>query len=184
MKLNMTLIVPVLLATAVVARAGTPDEAYWAAPGDTNMPSAPAQPHASTATLHVAAAPAATSAPGAPAIDPHTMAAAPTATSAASAPATTPLIIAAAQAAADTSVNIKDFAFAPTATTVTVGTTVHWKNFDGEPHTVRSVDASFRSDPLDQNDSYSVKFDKPGTYKYVCSIHPQMVGTIVVKAAN
>ena len=90
----------------------------------------------------------------------------------------------AAAAAADTSVNIKDFAFAPTATTVTVGTTVHWKNLDGEPHTVRSVDATFRSDPLDQNDSYSVKFDKPGTYKYVCSIHPQMVGTIVVKAAN
>jgi len=87
-------------------------------------------------------------------------------------------------AAADTSVSIKNFAFAPTATTVTVGTTVHWKNLDGEPHTVRSIDATFRSDALDQNDSYSVKFDQPGTYKYVCSIHPQMVGTIVVTAAH
>ena len=74
--------------------------------------------------------------------------------------------------------------FAPTAMTVPVGTTVHWKNLDGEPHTVRSVDATFASNALDQNDSFAFKFDKPGTYRYVCSIHPQMVGTIVVKAAN
>jgi plastocyanin len=170
MKLNITLIVPVLLAAAVAARAGTPDEAYWAAPGDTNMPSAPAPARSPGATPQVAAAPA----PAAAAPADH----------ATDAPTTATNITIAAAAAADTSVNIKDFAFAPTATTVTVGTTVHWKNLDGEPHTVRSVDATFRSDPLDQNDSYSVKFDKPGTYKYVCSIHPQMVGTIVVKAAN
>ena len=182
MKLNITLIVPVLLAAAVVARAGTPDEAYWAAPGDTNMPSAPAQAQASTATLHVAADSAAAAA--AAKQGDNTAAVTPAASAAMSpAPVTRPGANTMA-AAADTSVNIKDFAFAPTATTVTVGTTVHWKNLDGEPHTVRSIDATFRSDPLDQNDSYSVKFDKPGTYKYVCSIHPQMVGTIVVKAAN
>jgi plastocyanin len=74
--------------------------------------------------------------------------------------------------------------FTPTAMTVPVGTTVKWKNLDGEPHTVRSVDTAFASGALDQNDSFSFKFDKPGTYRYVCSIHPQMVGTIVVKAAN
>ena len=71
-----------------------------------------------------------------------------------------------------------------TAMTIVAGTTVHWKNLDPEPHTVRSVETGFRSDPLDQNDSFTFKFDKPGTYRYVCSIHPQMVGTIVVKAAN
>jgi plastocyanin len=83
-----------------------------------------------------------------------------------------------------TTIAIREFMFAPTSMTVAVGTTVRWKNLDGEPHTVRSVDTSFRSDPLDQNDSFAFKFDKPGTYRYVCSIHPQMVGTIVVKAAN
>jgi len=170
MKLNTTLMVPVLLAAAVAVRAGTPDEAYWAAPGDTNMPSAPAPARSPAATPRVAAA----AAPAAAAPADHAV----------NAPTAATGITIAAAAAADTSVNIKDFAFAPTATTVTVGTTVHWKNLDGEPHTVRSVDATFRSDALDQNDSYSVKFDKPGTYKYVCSIHPQMVGTIVVKAAN
>ena len=83
-----------------------------------------------------------------------------------------------------TTISIKEFMFAPTAMTVPVGSTVRWKNLDGEPHTVRSVDATFSSNALDQNDSFTFKFDKPGTYRYVCSIHPQMVGTIVVKAAN
>jgi|SRR5580692_597501 plastocyanin len=105
-----------------------------------------------------------------------------TATAAAVASATT---TAATTAAADaTTISIREFMFAPTAMTVPVGTTVHWKNLDGEPHTVRSVDATFASNALDQNDSFAFKFDKPGTYRYVCSIHPQMVGTIVVKAAN
>jgi plastocyanin len=173
MKLNMTLIAPVLLAAAAVAQAGTPDEAYWAPPGETNMPSAPAPARAPVATQHVAIAPVpAVAAPAAPADH------------AANEPTAATNITIAAADASDTSVNIKNFAFAPTATTVTIGTTVHWKNLDGEPHTVRSIDASFASGALDQNDSYSVKFDKPGTYKYVCSIHPQMNGTIVVKAAN
>jgi plastocyanin len=97
------------------------------------------------------------------------------------APAATATTVAAADA---TTISIREFMFAPTSMTVAVGTTVKWQNLDGEPHTVRSVDTSFSSNPLDQNDSFTFKFDKPGTYRYVCSIHPQMVGTIVVKAAN
>jgi len=34
---------------------------------------------------------------------------------------------------------------------------------------------------LDENESFTFKFDKPGTYKFICSIHPQMLGTIIVK---
>ena len=86
--------------------------------------------------------------------------------------------------AGETVISIHEFMFSPTAMTIPAGTTVRWKNLDGEPHTVRSIDATFKSDALDQNDSFVFKFDKPGTYRYVCSIHPQMVGTIVVKAAD
>ena len=93
-------------------------------------------------------------------------------------------VSAAAEPAADATISIDKFMFEPTALTITVGTTVHWKNLDPEPHTVRGVDTNFRSDPLDQNDSFAHKFDQPGTYRYVCSIHPQMLGTIVVKAAS
>lgn len=88
---------------------------------------------------------------------------------------------AAATASQDSAVSIHNFAFSPTAVTVAAGTTVKWKNLDGEPHTVRAIDGSFKSEALDQDDSFSFKFDKPGTYRYVCSIHPQMNGTIVVK---
>jgi plastocyanin len=78
-------------------------------------------------------------------------------------------------------VSIKDFEFSPQTLTVATGTTVTWKNLDGEPHTVRGADEQVRSSALDQNESYSVKFDKPGTYKYGCSIHPKMSGTIIVQ---
>ncbi len=97
-------------------------------------------------------------------------------------PVAAPVPGAVASAAEDATIAIRDFAFAPVSITVAPGTTVRWKNMDGEPHTVRSIDASFRSDALDENDSFTFRFDKPGTYRYVCSIHPQMVGTIVVKS--
>ena len=83
--------------------------------------------------------------------------------------------------AANGTVAIHNFMFEPMSLEVAVGTSVTWKNLDGEPHTIHSIDDTFRSGALDQNDSFSFKFDKPGTYRYVCSIHPQMVATIVVK---
>ena len=39
----------------------------------------------------------------------------------------------------------------------------------------------FKSPALDTNDKFSFVFDKAGTYKYFCSIHSHMVGTIVVR---
>ena len=87
----------------------------------------------------------------------------------------------AAPAAADSSIAIHNFMFEPMSLEVAAGTKVTWKNFDGEPHTIHSIDDAFRSGALDQNDTFSFQFDKPGTYRYVCSIHPQMVATIVVK---
>ena len=90
---------------------------------------------------------------------------------------------ASAGAAPDSStiVMAKDFMFAPTSITVSAGSTVTWTNNDDEPHTVVSDSGLFRSAALDTNESFSFRFDKPGTYRYACSIHPRMVGTIVVR---
>jgi plastocyanin len=88
---------------------------------------------------------------------------------------------AAAPSAADSTIAIRNFMFEPMSLVVAAGTKVTWKNFDGEPHTIHSIDDAFRSGALDQNDTFSFKFDKPGTYRYACSIHPQMIATIVVK---
>jgi plastocyanin len=98
-------------------------------------------------------------------------------------PTTTPIVTAAAASTADATISISEFMFSPLSLTVTAGTTVRWKNLDAEPHTIRGVESNFRSNPLDQNDSFEFKFDQPGTYRYLCSIHPQMLGTIVVKSA-
>jgi plastocyanin len=76
---------------------------------------------------------------------------------------------------------MKNFNFAPMSLAVSAGTTVTFKNEDEEPHTVTSVDGLFRSGALDTNDTFKFKFDRPGTYKYTCSIHPRMVAEIVVK---
>ena len=85
-----------------------------------------------------------------------------------------------AATAADTTVTIKNFSFAMDVT-VTPGSTETWTNLDGEPHTVVSADGLFRSPALDQNDSFRFTFDKPGIYKYICSIHPKMRAVITVK---
>jgi len=91
-----------------------------------------------------------------------------------------PQQVATAQASA---VAIDNFAFAPALMIVAPGTKVTWTNKDEEPHTVTSADGglTFKSPALDTDDKFSFTFDKPGTYKYFCSIHPHMVATIVVK---
>jgi plastocyanin len=87
--------------------------------------------------------------------------------------------------AADTAdankVVVKDFKFNPTPLTVKAGSTVTWTNQDDDVHTVVSDTGEFKSGAMDTNDSYSFKFDKPGTYHFTCSLHPRMVGTIVVQ---
>ena len=80
-----------------------------------------------------------------------------------------------------TKIVVKEFMFNPTPLTVKAGTTVTWTNMDDEPHTAVSDTGLFKSGGMDTNESFSFKFDKPGTYHYTCSIHPRMVGTIVVQ---
>jgi plastocyanin len=89
-------------------------------------------------------------------------------------------LVAAPSSEANT-ITLKDFHFTPVSLTVSSGTAVVWKNLDGEPHTVVSDAGLFRSSGLDQDDSFTFKFDKPGTYRFICSIHPQMMGTIIVQ---
>jgi plastocyanin len=85
--------------------------------------------------------------------------------------------------AADAGVAIDNFTFGPQELHVQAGTTVTWVNRDDIPHTVTSTTLAFRSKALDTNDKFSFTFSTPGSYKYFCSLHPHMTGTIVVEAA-
>jgi plastocyanin len=78
-------------------------------------------------------------------------------------------------------VTIKNFMFAPVSLTIKAGTTVTWVNEDEEPHTVVSATGAFRSPAMDTRDSFAFKFDKPGEYHFICTIHPQMMGTVIVQ---
>jgi plastocyanin len=79
-----------------------------------------------------------------------------------------------------TPVDISDFKFNPATLTVPVGTTVVWTNNDEEPHTIAAKDGSFRSPGMDTHGTYSYTFATPGSFEYICSIHPFMAGTVVV----
>lgn len=83
-------------------------------------------------------------------------------------------------AAMEAQVTIKDLAFLPQVLEIPAGTTVTWTNEDAPQHTVFSQDKTFTSDILEQGDTFSYTFDEPGTYDYICSLHPNMTGQIVV----
>jgi plastocyanin len=82
--------------------------------------------------------------------------------------------------AAETKVTIDNFTFAPAELKVKVGDTVTWSNHDDIPHTIVSA-GKFRSKALDTDDSFSFTFTAAGDYKYFCSLHPHMTGTIKVE---
>ena len=79
-------------------------------------------------------------------------------------------------------VSISNFTFAPTAMTVRAGQQVTWLNDDDAPHTVVGTDpgSPLKSPALDTGDKYSVTLTRPGTYRYFCSLHPHMTGSINV----
>jgi len=78
-------------------------------------------------------------------------------------------------------ITISGFKFDPDTVTVTIGTTVTWTNQDTTAHTVVADDGSWKSDSLAKGATFSFTFDKAGTYTYICSIHPTMKGTVIVK---
>jgi plastocyanin len=84
-------------------------------------------------------------------------------------------------AASSAAVRIDNFNFTPPTLVVAPGTTVTWTNVDDSPHTVREKDGKFKSAALDTDDTFSQTFSAPGEYEYFCSIHPRMVGKVVVK---
>lgn len=71
--------------------------------------------------------------------------------------------------------------YAPDALNVTAGTTVTWTNVDSVAHTSTSDVTGWNSGSIDPGGHFSVAFQTPGTFPYHCTIHPGMVGTVVVR---
>lgn len=81
---------------------------------------------------------------------------------------------------AQVSVTIQNMMFAPSTLNVRVGDTVVWTNNDSVAHTVTGDTAGPRSTSIAQGGTYSYTFTTSGTFSYHCSIHPSMMGTVMV----
>jgi amicyanin len=71
-------------------------------------------------------------------------------------------------------------AFIPSEITVAPGTTVTWVNNEAMPHTVVDQNKGFRSKMLAKDARFSFTFTAAGDYDYLCSIHPNMKGKVIV----
>jgi plastocyanin len=79
-----------------------------------------------------------------------------------------------------TSVAIRNFSFSPQAITVKPGTQVTWTNNDADAHTVTFDADGTGSQAFQNGESFQHTFTSAGTFRYHCSIHPYMVGEVLV----
>ena len=115
---------------------------------------------------------ASTPAPSTPAPATAAPSAAPTAAAAPSGPVT---------AVMEINATGKGGAFEPDMVKVAVGGTVMWTNNSGNIHNVTFADTSIKASTImSKGDTFTVTFPKAGTYKYTCTYHPGMDGTVVV----
>jgi plastocyanin len=80
-------------------------------------------------------------------------------------------------------VEIGNYMFMPGTVTIPVGGSVTWVNHDGDIHSVAADDTppTFKSGGLDTDDKFTFTFTKAGVYTYHCSLHPHMIGKIIVQ---
>ncbi|MCK0197912.1 amicyanin [Ancylobacter sp. 6x-1] len=69
---------------------------------------------------------------------------------------------------------------------IKVGETVTWTNTEPLPHNVHfkaggPVEKDVEGPMLRANQTYSLKFNAPGTYNYICTPHPFMTGKVIVE---
>lgn len=81
-------------------------------------------------------------------------------------------------------VEIKNGTFLPSSITVTMGTTVTWKNLGGASETITCPDASFSSGNIPSGYDFSFAFLQPGVYKYYSKNYRSIYGVVVVTAPD
>jgi plastocyanin len=88
-----------------------------------------------------------------------------------------------AGAATVKTVSLKDIDFSPSSVSIRRGSSVRWQWRDGTvSHDVTSRGRNrFRSSETKSKGTHTVRFTRTGTYRYVCTIHPNMVGKVVVR---
>jgi quinohemoprotein ethanol dehydrogenase len=74
-----------------------------------------------------------------------------------------------------------EYVFQPLRIKVKAGGSVTWTNDGKVPHDATAQDGSWSTGEVAPGKSATVKFDKPGTYTYVCKDHPWSYGQLIVE---
>ncbi len=91
------------------------------------------------------------------------------------------LLSATARSDGGSQVTIDNFTFSPAKLAVGKGAEVTWDNHDDIPHTIVLTAIGVRSKAIDTDKTFSYRFNKAGTFAYICGLHPQMHGQVVVR---
>lgn len=85
--------------------------------------------------------------------------------------------------AAGHAITMANYAFSPASETISVGDSITWTNTDQAPHNVTTTSGpvSIQSPTLNTGQSWTYTFTNPGSYSYICSIHPDMRATLLVQ---
>ena len=87
----------------------------------------------------------------------------------------------AAPASDGPTISIEGFAFAA-VDPVAPGAEITVANLDGTQHTLTADDGSFNTGGLDGGATMAITApDAPGTYTFLCNIHPTMTGSLTVE---
>lgn len=87
----------------------------------------------------------------------------------------------AAKSASTQRIDIRDFKFDPENDEIAVGSKLTFVNDDTAPHTATSsATKTFDTGTLRKGEEKTITVRTPGTYAYVCTIHPFMQGTLTV----
>ena len=78
-------------------------------------------------------------------------------------------------------VEIQAFSFQPQRTVVSPGDTIVWINQDIVPHTVTANGGTWRSQPLEEGDSWEMVVGNGGMETYFCEFHPHMTGVLTTR---
>ena len=86
--------------------------------------------------------------------------------------------------ASSPSVSMAGRAFSPSTVTIAAGGSVTFRNDDDRAHTVTAKDGAFNSGTIGEGGSWKRTFKQAGTFSYLCAIHPEMTGKVVVKGSG
>jgi plastocyanin len=84
-------------------------------------------------------------------------------------------------------VSMEGIAFEPSESQIAAGGTVTWTNNESVGHDVTKTSgpgpdfSSGDAGGMGEGDTFKQTFADPGDYEYVCTVHPNMTGTVSVK---